>query len=131
MGLIVGTVGGCALILLAGGIARVGHASSPPSPAVVPETEVAAATSAPLTTNVSPSPAPPAVEGTPATSSAGPSTGTVRLGRGLIPSRVLFDGKKLTSTSALVSCGTHQIRVGHGRTHSVDVPCGGEIGVAK
>jgi hypothetical protein len=44
---------------------------------------------------------------------------------------VWLDGKKLSSSSALVSCGTHQVKVGRHKTHSIDVPCGGEIAVAK
>jgi hypothetical protein len=44
---------------------------------------------------------------------------------------VWLDGKKLSSGSSLVSCGTHQIKVGLRRAHSIDVPCGGEIGVTK
>jgi hypothetical protein len=59
------------------------------------------------------------------------STGTVRLDKPAVAGHVWLDGKKLSSKSALVSCGTHQIRVGRGRTHSVDVPCGSEIGVSK
>ena len=92
---------------------------------------IAASTPAPQTANVTPAPA-PASDGTAAsTTPDGTSTGTVRLARGLSPSRVLFDGKKLTSATALVSCGTHQIRVNRGRAHSVDVPCGGEIDVSR
>src|SRR5450432_268215 len=56
-GLAIGVVAGCALILLAAGIARVGHASSTPSPAVATPTDVAAPISEPLPTNATPSPA--------------------------------------------------------------------------
>jgi hypothetical protein len=134
VGLILGTIAGCMLIAVAAGIARVGHASSAPSPAAGPETQLAAATPEPLTGNVVPSPTPAtaAVNETPAPASRDESSvGTVRLGAGLSPRRVLFDGKTASSASALVSCGTHQIKIGHRRAHSVDVPCGGEIVVSR
>ena len=130
VGFVIGTVAGCALILLAAGIARVGHASSTPSPAADPATEVAASTPAPQAADLAPTPA-PASDGTAASTTADGTSGTVRLARGLSPSRVLFDGKKLSSATALVSCGTHQVRVNRGRAHSVDVPCGGAIDVSK
>ncbi|HEX3344187.1 MAG TPA: hypothetical protein VHS09_06415 [Polyangiaceae bacterium] len=128
-GVVIAAIAGCALILVAAGIARVGHASSTPDPASSPPvTAAAVATTA----------APPAVPGTSspaATASPSPndtaSTGTVRLDKPAVAGHVWLDGKKLSSKSALVSCGTHQIRVGRGRTHSVDVPCGSEIGVSK
>jgi hypothetical protein len=59
------------------------------------------------------------------------STGTVKLVRPAVAGRVWLDGKKLTSPTALVSCGTHQIKVGFKARHSIDVPCGGEIAVSK
>jgi hypothetical protein len=132
MGLVIGAVAGCVLILLAAGIARVGHASSTPSPAIATETAAPAPTPDAPSLNATPDPAVGATNAVPApTLPDGSSTGTVRLGRGLSPSHVLFDGKKLSSPSAVVSCGTHQIKIGRGRAHSVDVPCGGEIAVAK
>jgi hypothetical protein len=132
IGLLLGAVAGCALIVVAAGIARVGHASSAPSPAVAQQTETAAATSTPPAENVAPLAALPAVEAAPAPAPPdGSSTGTVRLASGLKPGRVLFDGKKLPTASTVVSCGTHQIKIGRGRAHSVDVPCGSEILVSK
>ncbi len=143
-GIVIGTVAGCALILLAAVIARVGHASSTPSTATTPATAdtTTAAPTPPATTTApdpgTPSNAAPAPAATTAatTATAAPavtaaSTGTVRLDRPAVPGHVWLDGKKLTSRSAIVSCGTHQIKVGLRRTHSIDVPCGGEIGVAK
>jgi hypothetical protein len=121
---VIGTVAGCALILVAAGIARVGHASSAPSIAAASPETLAAPAALPPVADPPPTPvdvAPPAAI----------STGTLRLEHGAVRAKVLLDGKKLTSTSAMVSCGTHQIKVGRGRTHSVDVPCGGDIGVSK
>jgi hypothetical protein len=131
-GVVIGAVAGCALILLAAGIARVGHASSPP-PTVqaTPTTPAPATTSLDSTTATTPDPAtPPVTAGTTSTTTTS-STGTVRLDRPAVAGRVWLDGKKLSASSALVSCGTHQIKVGRGRTHSIDVPCGGELGVSK
>jgi hypothetical protein len=130
-GIVVAAVAGCALILVAAGIARVGHASSTPDTAALPPsttttTATATATSVPLATTP-----PPVATSAAATSSDGASTGTVRLERPATAGRVWLDGRKLSSTSAMVSCGTHQIRVGRGRTHSIDVPCGSEIAVSK
>jgi hypothetical protein len=131
-GIVAGAIAGCALILIAAGIARVGHASSSPGPASSPPiptvTAAATATAAPLdtapaTTSAPASPAPALLDLS--------SAGTVRLARPATPGHVWLDGKKLSSSSALVSCGTHQIKVGRGRTHSVDVPCGAEISVSK
>jgi hypothetical protein len=140
-GIVIGAIAGCALILVAAGIARVGHASSSvdgtasTTPPVATVTTVAA-TSAVAATSVPQAMTPPTATGSPvATSPTGPgnaaSTGTVRLDRPALPGRVWLDGKKLSSTSAIVSCGTHQIKVGRGRTHSLDVPCGSEIGVSR
>ncbi|HEY1695091.1 MAG TPA: hypothetical protein VGG39_23145 [Polyangiaceae bacterium] len=135
--IVVATVAGCALILVAAGIARVSHASSPA--ATVSPSTAAAGTPDPSVPSTSataaPAPVPPPSPAAPVTpsptTSTGASTGTVRLDRPATPGRAWLDGKRLSSSSALVSCGTHQIKVGRGRTHSIDVPCGGEIGVAK
>ena len=133
-GLVIAVVSSCALILVAAGVARVVHASDEPgsashASAAAPVT-TAQATSAPMATGT-PAPATASPASVAATSPDGASTGTVRLDRPAKTGHVWLDGKKLTSPSALVSCGTHRIKIGHGRTHSIDVPCGGEIGVSK
>ena len=131
-GIVVGAIAGCTLILVAAGVARVGHASSAPSPAT-PATVSAAR--APATVTSAAIATPPVTTSAPAslapTHSDVSSTGTVRLDRPATAGHVWLDGKKLSATSALVSCGKDQIKVGRGRTHSVDVPCGSEIGVSK
>jgi hypothetical protein len=135
-GIVIAAIAGCTLILVAAGVARVGHASSAPDPASSPALAALPATTAAATTppGVDPSPATTPAPATTAAATASPtlsSTGTVRLDRPALPGHVWLDGKKLSSRSALVSCGTHQIKVGRGRTHSVDVPCGSEIGVSR
>ena len=143
-GIVIGAVAFCGLILAAAGIARVGHASSEPASHDTASTGVlATTTSSPAATaaqtaatGVAATPAPaghaPAnAAGATVGGSDRPSTGTVRIARPAKPGRVWLDGKKITSTSAMVSCGTHQLKVGYGRTHSIDVPCGGEIAVNR
>jgi hypothetical protein len=139
-GVVAGTVAGCALILVAAVIARGSQANrgpataanamkSSPATAVVPETSWEqprqgtgpAATLAALSQTV----------GDTIISDAA-LTGTVRLHRPGAAGHVWIDGKKLTSTSALVGCGVHQIKVGaRAKPRSVDVPCGGEIVISK
>lgn len=131
-GLVIGVVSTCALILVAAGVARVVHASDEPASTSRASAAAPAATTpstvAPTSTST---PTPAAASPAPVSGADGTSTGTVRLDRPAKAGHVWLDGKKLTSSSALVSCGTHRIKVGHGRTHSIDVPCGGEIGVTK
>lgn len=44
---------------------------------------------------------------------------------------VWLDGKRLTATSAIVTCGTHQVKVGYAPRHAVAVPCGGEVVLSR
>jgi hypothetical protein len=138
--IVAATVGGCAVILVAAGVARVVHADGEPgktaSAAVATPKESPAA---PVTKGVgaaggpaSPAPGTPAAPMAAASPAADlPTTGTVRLTRPARPGNVWLDGRKLTSNSALVTCGAHRIKVGYGRTHAVDVPCGGELAIAR
>jgi hypothetical protein len=142
-GIVVAAVAGCALILVAAVIARVSHASSEPQttaalakdivkdpPQVTDNTKAPASQADPAPAN-SPSTATAAAAGAPALPDP-PTTGTLRVERPATPGRVWVDGKKLTSQSALVSCGPHQIRIGiRGRTRTVQVPCDGELVVSK
>lgn len=126
-GIVFVTLAMCTLILVAAVVSRVGHASNestalpvfPTSIATVPTTP-----STPVATTASArTVAPPAT---------GPATGTVRIERPAVPGRVWIDGKKVTTPSSVVSCGTHQIKSGtRGRVHSLQVPCGGELVVSR
>jgi hypothetical protein len=131
-GIVVAAVAGCGLILVAAVIARVSHASNQPASPAAPSTVVSASANDFKPMILPPSPpreSAPAI--TPASSDA-PTTGTVRLQRPATAGRVWIDGKKLTSSSALVSCGVHQIKVGAwARARPVQIPCGGEIVVSK
>jgi hypothetical protein len=125
--IVVGAVATCAVILIAAGVARIGHASGEPS--------ASASTSSsdvPAATPIAPAPpaAAPATVGAAAPSDPA-SAGTVRLARPTMAGHVWLDVKKISATSVLVTCGTHQLKIGHGRKHSIDVPCGGEIAVGK
>lgn len=123
---VVVTVGGCALILVAAVTAHLGHRSAETTanaPIMIASVEPRAA-------------APPVIPAPVATTAApaieAPTTGTVRLQRPALPGHVWIDGTKVTAALATVSCGKHKIKVGMwGRTHAVDVPCGGELKLAK
>jgi hypothetical protein len=143
-GIVIATVGGCALLLVAAVIARVSHASSEPrnAPSIAkdgpaslvaaPHAEVAAAAAhGPI---AAPAPAAPVA---PASASSGatpesPTSGTVRVARPATPGRVWLDGKRLSAPSAVVMCGPHQVKVGaSGRARSLQVPCGGELVISR
>jgi hypothetical protein len=152
---VIAALSACALILVAAGITRVVHASSEPdhvarasassgnraTPAIAPSTAGAAsasgATAAQGTSAAGANEAASAV-GTSAAPSGGtgtpqsaPMTGSLHLERNLTPRWVLLDGKKLTSRTEVVACGPHQIKVGPNRAHPIDIPCGGELSVAR
>jgi hypothetical protein len=48
-----------------------------------------------------------------------------------MPRWVFLDGKKLVTRSDVVTCGPHQVRVGRNKSHTIDVPCGGELRVSR
>ena len=133
-----GALGACAVILVAAVFAHLGQTNAEPSASASTAGE-ANANGAPAT----PAPANPGTAASPSTTSPSTATlaaatapdpgsaGTVRLAKPSLAGHVWLDGKKLSATSVLVSCGTHQVKVGHGRKHSIDVPCGGEIAVGK
>jgi len=129
-GVVIATVAGCALILVAAAISRVSHASSAEqSPARAPSSAAADEPSA------ASQPAPPSHEpqATAAPEPAEqPTKGTVRLDRPSLAGRVWIDGKKVTSTTAAVTCGAHQVKVGaSARARSLQVPCGGELVISR
>ncbi len=136
--IVVGAVGACAVILIAAGVARVAHGSSEPSASAATSDRVAGGastgTSSTPSTAATSAQTPPVGAAQPSVAAAAPnpaSAGTVRLSKPTLAGHVWLDGKKLAGTSVIVSCGTHQLKVGHGRKHSIDVPCGGEIAVGK
>jgi hypothetical protein len=132
--IVVGTLAACGLILVAAGVARVSQASSESSSAAqsTPSTADKGGATPTPTSTTSPGVTPPSA---PLTAGArapdSTSTGTVRIERPAVAGRVWIDGKKVSSSSILVSCGTHQIKVGRGHKHSIDVPCGGDVGVTR
>jgi hypothetical protein len=131
--IVVGAVAACAVILIAAGVARIGHAMS--EPGTTPSTASTSTNGANASTGA-PSPGATTTTASPATVGAAAPTdpasaGTVRLAKPTLAGHVWLDGKKVSATSVLVSCGTHQLKVGHGRKHSIDVPCGGEIAVSR
>lgn len=137
-GVVIGAIAACTLILLAAGVTRVSHASSE-SNASTASTGAPAVTAAatappavPPATPLAPPQAAPVAAAAPApTTLDATSAGTVRLAKPAVAGHVWLDGKKVTTPTLLVSCGTHQVKVGHNRKHSLDVPCGGEISLAR
>jgi hypothetical protein len=133
--IVVGAVVACAAILIAAGVARIGHASGEPSASAATSNPGANGAAGGSTATPGPGAAAPStVAAQSSIGAAAPdpaSAGTVRLARPTLAGHVWLDGKKISATSVIVSCGTHQLKVGHGRKHSIDVPCGGEIAVGK
>jgi|HubBroStandDraft_6_1064221.scaffolds.fasta_scaffold669066_1 hypothetical protein len=127
---VIGTLSACTLILIAAGIARVARGSPADRPLA------AAAANAPATTT-----SPPAEPAAPTTlaiatapndnPAAAPTNGSIRLDRGLAARSVSLDGKPLRSATTTVACGRHDIKIGRGQTHPIDVPCGGELRVSR
>jgi hypothetical protein len=108
----------------------------PTSPSSAPATPPALATPSPDR----PADNPPTVSPTPAesTPSSGGSaawvtasqpvasrSGTITLTE--TASRLFIDGKRITATSAIVSCGPHTVRVGWSKPRQVVVPCGATV----
>ena len=133
--IVIGAIAACAVILVAAGIARMGHAGSAPPAAAASDPGPTIATGAPTPSGqvyaTANAPAATPAASAPDARAAAASAGTVRLGRPSLSGHVWLDGAKIAGTSAVVSCGTHQLKVGRGRKHSIDVPCGGAIAVTR
>jgi hypothetical protein len=120
--IVLAAVGACGLILVAAGVAHV----------LRPAVDTASAATAPAAPPPVPAPAtanPPAAA--PAAPPDTPQTGTVHVARPASPGKVWLDGQKLTTASATVACGDHQLKVGHGKAHAITVPCGGDLKVSR
>jgi hypothetical protein len=141
---VIAAVSACALILVAAGVTRVVHASGEPervvraSAATVPaNANRAAATPLEGASTARPSEAANvgassnASTGGTGTGQSAPMAGTLHLERSVTPRFVLLDGKKLSSRTEVVACGTHQIKVGHSKAHPIDIPCGGDLTVGR
>ena len=134
-GIVAAAVGACAVILIAAALmqherAEALAATTPPAPSIAssatsptPSVSAAQSPSTPATAPVAASPAAPDPS----------SVGTLRLQGRAAMSRTWLDGKKLTSgtTSVALSCGTHKIKIGTNRAHSIDVPCAGEVVITR
>jgi hypothetical protein len=124
---VIAAVSACALILVAAGVTRVVHASSEPDrvarATVTPGPSTSAATTAASGAESASTAAAP-------TAQSAPQAGTIHLERALPPRWVWLDGKRLSSRNEVVACGSHTIKVGHGKAHPIDVPCGGDVSVA-
>lgn len=122
-GIVVATLAGCTLILIAAVIARVSHASSEPPPPAVSWAKPTPQPESPPDTQ------PQAAQ---AAAAPAPTTGTLRLLRPASTAPAWLDGKKLAQTTLDVACGTHQLKLGsRGHPRSIQVPCGAELAVSK
>jgi len=137
---VIGVVGVSCLILIASLVKR-GASSEGPSATSPPPV---AAQPAPTTPAIPPPPSPPAPVSIPAPPAVAPqpvasraadtigsTSGSIRFSAPAKPGWVWLDGKRLTGTSAIVSCGTHQVKVGYLAKHAVVVPCGGEVVLSR
>ncbi|MGH7434120.1 MAG: hypothetical protein ACRENE_00430 [Polyangiaceae bacterium] len=125
-------LGGCGFILVAAVVARAMHPrDASPAPS--------ASTSADLPTSGAPSAsaAPSAAPAASAMQSAAPApppaptTGTVVFDRPATPGKVWIDGKKISSRSVDIPCGTHKIKIGYGKTKPVTLTCGAELHLSR
>jgi hypothetical protein len=123
--IVAAAVAGCGVILVAAGVARIVHggAASTSSASAPPMTPAQPSAGTRSVAAMPPTDAP--------TTGDVPTTGTLRLERPARPGHVWLDGRKLSSSLALVTCGAHVIQVGRHRAHAVDVPCGGEIALSR
>jgi hypothetical protein len=141
---VIAAVSACALILVAAGVTRVVHASSEPdrvvrASVVTGPSSANRAAATPLEGASTAGPNEAANVGGSSTAAGGgtgagqpaPMAGTLHLERSVTPRWVLLDGKKLSSRTEVVTCGTHQIKVGHSKAHPIDVPCGGDLTVGR
>jgi hypothetical protein len=126
--IVFGAVGACGLILVAAGIV---HLLRPGQDTAAFAATATAATPPPPVATPAPQPASaPAITAAPPTPDV-PQTGTLRLQRPASPGKVWLDGQKITAASATVACGQHQLKVGRGKAHPIDVPCGGDLKISK
>jgi hypothetical protein len=137
---VIGAVAGSCLILVASLVKRESAASNaPPHVAASPPAATTARAPRPLlaTANIPPPPPAPISSLPPADRVAEESattasvSGSIRFAAPAKPGWIWLDDKRLTATSAIVSCGTHQVKVGYRAKHAVEVPCGGEVVLSR
>jgi len=127
-GIVAVAIVGCAGILVAAGVAHMSRSKAAgmttASAAVAAPSGVSGPPAAEVTSASPPAPVSAAAAAT------APATGNLVLVRPAVRGYVWLDGQKITTTSAIVSCGAHKIKVGSwGHPHSVTVPCGGDLKV--
>lgn len=124
--IVIAVVAACGVILLAALIARIVRGSGNAG------TAATAAKPTYLASPATPASAPPPHAPGDMETPAGVASGTLRIDRPALMGRVWLDGNKLSAASSPVSCGQHTLKVGtRGYTHTVEVPCGGELHVAR
>jgi cytoskeletal protein RodZ len=134
-GIVIGAVGLCGGILVLAAVQRHSRRTDEGAPATTTATTTATATATATTTattTATPTATPtPTAKTTPAATDTA-ATGTLRLQRPAVPGAVWVDGTRLRASSAVIQCGKHEVKVGaRGKVHTIDVPCGGEVRVAR
>jgi hypothetical protein len=130
---VIGAVAVSCAILVASFVKREASASSGTLPSTQPTMHPAAAAPAPARTAlpVAIPPPPPQAVATPAPTTDSTGSGSIRFTPPAKAGWIWLDGKRLSGTSAFVSCGTHQVKVGYSAKHVVTVPCGGELVLSR
>jgi hypothetical protein len=123
--IVFGALGACGLILVAAGIAHAVRSNDVDTPAL------AATVAPPVTPPPAAAPASPPAAAPAAPAADSPQTGTLHLLKPATPGKVWLDGQKITVASTTVACGDHQIKIGHAKAHSISIPCGSDLKVAK
>jgi hypothetical protein len=81
--------------------------------------------------SASSSPTPSATQSAPPATPPAPTTGTVVFDRPATPGKVWIDGKRITTQSVDIPCGTHKIKIGSGKTKPVILTCGAELHLSR
>jgi hypothetical protein len=134
---VIGAVAASCLILVASFVKReTASASVQPHAAVPPPVATTARAPRALAFAANIPPPPPAStssspSGDVASQESEGASGSIRFAAPAKAGWIWLDGKRLTATSAIVSCGTHQVKVGYRAKHAVVVPCGGEVVLSR
>jgi hypothetical protein len=117
----IGVVGLCAALLVTVALRPRGSVQSSAVAASMPIATASPRVSAPPPADTSWTSVAPLV--------APPTSGTITVARNA--GGLVVDGARVTSTSVVVACGTHSIRVGRGSARAVDVPCGSTVALDR
>lgn len=128
-------LGGCGFILVAAVVARALHprdaAPAPSAASASTAWSYGSGLPAMPSSSASSSPTPSATQSAPPATPPAPTTGTVVFDRPATPGKVWIDGKRITTQSVDIPCGTHKIKIGSGKTKPVILTCGAELHLSR